>query len=521
MPKSTIMDPRCVLALVAALAVAAVCCPRADAIVGGGPVSLDVHPYQVAIVQADKTPVTGQYCGGSIRDEWHIITAAHCVFDNNTSHSGQPLAPAQIDVLAGAENLRQPGSGQRVDVASISFDPQYASATLVHDAALLTLATRLTSGTKVASIGLVDDARWAPNVTPAGTPLFVTGWGDTSTTGSANYPDLLQGVSVPLVSDQDCQDDYAAGIPPVDIYPAVEACAGDTHDACFGDSGGPLVLQNDPSGPADDRLVGIVSSGPEQGCGRPDLPGIYTEVAAPSIRAFLLQPDPPAAPANISAPTLTGTAAIGEQLTCSPGEWTGSPSFSYQFVRSTAAGDVGVAASGAQSAYTVSAQDAGTALRCIVTAVNPGGASVAATPPTAVVAGPPPPQQPPNTNNSAQDSHAPVARVTRAVCTTTRCTLTVTVSDAGFSAGIKAVQATVRSTYRGKCTKHGRRVSCTRHKTIKPTVAALSANRFKVVASKLPVGTQRFTLVAVDKAGHRQALPTTKTVKTKKPRKRR
>jgi hypothetical protein len=49
----------------------------------------------------------------------------------------------------------------------------------------------------------------------------------------------------------------------------------------------------------------------------------------------------------------------------------------------------------------------------------------------------------------------------------------------------------------------------------------LLANRFKVVASRLPVGTQRFTLIAVDRAGHRQALPTTKTVRTKRPRKRR
>ena len=173
----------------------------------------------------------------------------------------------------------------------------------------------------------------------------------------------------------------------------------------------------------------------------------------------------------------------------------------------------------------------GNPLRCDVKATNGGGKALASSAPVIVtVPGtqpppqtPPPPQQPPNTfpSPNQQDSNAPVARVTRTVCTVTRCTLTVTVTDAGYSAGVKALQASVRSTYRGKCTMHCWRVSCTRHKTIKPTVAARSANRFKVVASKLPVGTQRFTLVAVDKAGHRQALPTTKTVKTKKPRKRR
>jgi hypothetical protein len=130
---------------------------------------------------------------------------------------------------------------------------------------------------------------------------------------------------------------------------------------------------------------------------------------------------------------------------------------------------------------------------------------------------------PPNQGGSQtlQDTAAPVARVTKTTCTATRCTLSVSVTDAGFSAGIKTVQSSVRSTYRTKCKRKGRTVTCTKHRTIKPSVAALTATRFKVVASKLPYGTQRFTLVAIDKAGHRQALPTTKTVKTKKPKKRR
>ena len=168
----------------------------------------------------------------------------------------------------------------------------------------------------------------------------------------------MRGVQVKAVSDTTCNADYQSDIPPIPFDGTVQTCAGDTtsggKDACQGDSGGPLVKTNGASSTADDELVGIVSSG--EGCGRADFPGVYTEVAAPSIRAFLTLANPPAAPTNTSAPTLAGAAAIGQQLTCSPGEWTGAPTFSYQFVRTTAAGDVGVAASGAQPAYVVTAR---------------------------------------------------------------------------------------------------------------------------------------------------------------------
>jgi hypothetical protein len=135
---------------------------------------------------------------------------------------------------------------------------------------------------------------------------------------------------------------------------------------------------------------------------------------------------------------------------------------------------------------------------------------------------PPPPVEPPHQFPSQNlDTAAPVARVTKTTCTATRCTLLVRVTDAGFSAGIKTVQSSVRSTYRSRCRRNGKTVACTKHRTIKPTVAALTSTQFKVVASKLPFGTQVFTLVAVDKAGHHQALPTRKTITTKKPRPRR
>jgi trypsin len=500
MPTRNSMGQRWVLASAAALVAGAVCCPQAMAIIGGAPEAITQHPYQVALLNNAKgAAISSQYCGGSIRDEWHIITAAHCVVDTYFTAEGQVASPAQIDVLAGTARLSTESAGQRPHVAAISYDPFFDSGTLSNDAALLTLATPLTLDASKQPVQLIGaaDSPLSP-----GEPLYVTGWGDTDKTSVNAYPDNLQGVQVNMVSDHDCELDYA----PTELATAVELCAAAPNkDSCQGDSGGPLVRANSFIA-ADDRLVGIVSFG--FACANSHWPGVYTEIGASSVRSFVAQANPPQAPA------LGGSAAVGQQLTCSPGAWSGSPSFSYQFVRSTSAGDVGVASNG-PSAYTVSSADAGTSLRCIVTATNAGGTSLAESGRTAPVPGL-------NRNPSANslDKTAPVAKVIKTRCTARRCVLTVTVTDAGYSAGIKTVQSSVTSTYRGTCRKNGRKVRCTKHKTKKLSAKKLAARKFQIVASKLPIGKQLFTLYAVDKANHRQHLATKKTVTTKRKKRR-
>ncbi len=482
---------------------------------GGVQVKIADHPYQVALVHAGVAAANpaGQYCGGTIRDSTHVITAAHCVF--NLDGSGQPAQPDQIDVLAGTSDLGHEEDGQRVQVQRVSFEPDYDANQFSYDAALLTLATPLQNLPDIQPTQIVDDDTWQAIST--GDSLFVTGWG--STTYGGPTVTKLRGVSVQYYTPEDCEDKPSFI---VDLEPGQICATSPGKDACQGDSGGPLVVSTGPSTPADDRLAGIVSSG--VGCGSSQFPGIYTEAAYPPIRAFLEQADPPPAPALQAGPVLTGQATVGRQLTCSPGNWSGSPSFTYQFVRSVQSRDVGVAAAGASNQYTITSADLGAMLRCDVRAANSGGSALASSAPTGTVAAAPAtqPTSPPSTPSPVQQSqtnldlNAPVARITKVSCTVTRCTLSVSVSDAGFSAGIRAVQASVRSTYRARCTRHGRKVACTKHKTGKPSVKALSATRFRVVASKLPVGKQLFTLVAVDKAGHRQALPTRKTVTTKR-----
>ena len=133
--------------------------------------------------------------------------------------------------------------------------------------------------------------------------------------------------------------------------------------ACNGDSGGPLVN-------ADGRLAGIISS--TAGCAS-NQPNFAANVAEAEIRDFLTGNDHPAAAprggtdADLSS---NGDARPAATLTCSPGTWSGTPTYAFSFV-DTATG--AVLQSGPSSTYGVTGTDADRTIGCDVTATNAGG----------------------------------------------------------------------------------------------------------------------------------------------------
>jgi uncharacterized protein YodC (DUF2158 family) len=98
---------------------------------------------------------------------------------------------------------------------------------------------------------------------------------------------------------------------------------------------------------------------------------LFSMLLAPALAAAIVAPTTPTAPApvNTAAPTLTGTPALGQTLTCSLGSWANNPTgYSYAWLRS------GVPIAGqAGSTYVVQAADQGHTISCQVTAANGGG----------------------------------------------------------------------------------------------------------------------------------------------------
>jgi Trypsin len=243
-------------------------------IVGGAGVPANRYPFQIALLDKrnGKKGFNKQFCGGSLIDASHVLTAAHCVAGRATS------GPTNLRVLAGVTLLNSK-EGQTHQIESITIHPQYDGKTQRYDAAVLRLETPLDTSLHppIRPAGPGETALETP-----GTMLTVTGWGNMRqhVTGKKNrnkrpkYSHGLREVQVPVVANDECVGDYG-GKGNGQVSPDVMLCAGQAGlDSCSGDSGGPLFV----STPGGYVQVGIVSWG--EGCAAPYRPGVYTRVSA-------------------------------------------------------------------------------------------------------------------------------------------------------------------------------------------------------------------------------------------------
>lgn len=90
---------------------------------------------------------------------------------------------------------------------------------------------------------------------------------------------------------------------------------------------------------------------------------------------------PSSAPVNTSAPVLSGTARVGQELTVTTGSWSGNPAPT--FTRQWKRGSANVGSGGLT--YTLVAADAGAIMTCVVTATNSEGSTSATSSATSAV----------------------------------------------------------------------------------------------------------------------------------------
>jgi hypothetical protein len=114
-------------------------------------------------------------------------------------------------------------------------------------------------------------------------------------------------------------------------------------------------------------------------------------------------------PKNVTPPTITGTAEVGQKLVATRGTWTGNPTaFQYSWNRCDADSACLTIAGATKKTYVPTNSDVGHTLRVTVTARNAAGATAAASAPSAVVS---PSGCPPGTAAIPVAQLAPPARL--------------------------------------------------------------------------------------------------------------
>ncbi len=243
-------------------------------IVGGDKADADAWPWMAALIEPGwGSDYLNQYCGGSLIHPRWILTAAHCVKDDD----GLITDVRNIEAVLGTHDLKS-GPGQHFAVKQILVHPLYGDgnySTPDSDIALLELETP--------AEGYPTIPVYTGSDTLAGKESIVIGWG--STRGWGNLPRvmdpwILRQVTVPAVSNEECKRAFAEeGY--IDTDYTIDSsmlCAGDINggkDSCYGDSGGPLIVQDEGIW----KVAGLVSWGEGFYCGEPGLYGVYTRVS--------------------------------------------------------------------------------------------------------------------------------------------------------------------------------------------------------------------------------------------------
>ena len=249
--------------------------PRETRVVGGTAVSNGKYPFMVSLQynRAGTSPLEDHFCGGTLIDASHVLTAAHCADIVNGARGSGYVPASRLRIVVGTTVLNS-SQGQARGItgsSAISIHPSYSPAQLAYDVAVIKL-NKPVSGLQPIGLDLVNSQRFEN----AGRPLSVAGWGTTSTGGVP--VNRMREARPPVVSDIAAKRAYRSS-----FIPSLMVAAGKQGvDSCFGDSGGPLFAP--VSGGY--RQVGITSFGSNR-CAQAGYPGVYTEISAPEIGNFV------------------------------------------------------------------------------------------------------------------------------------------------------------------------------------------------------------------------------------------
>lgn len=235
-------------------------------VVGGSPVLIGEYPWIVTLgYKRSENSFMKWKCGGSLITKIHVLTAAHCIKNQNVF-----LVRIGDNNLYSDDDDTEP---EDIPIRSKIIHENYNGIEYSYDIAILKLKRAVTHpGAWPICLPLAENMRSKSFVKYQ--PV-VAGWGTDSYDGQSSS--ILQKVTVPVVSNEECKRSYEKY--QNFIIDEKILCAGYPNgrkDACKGDSGGPLMVISSENQNVRVTQIGIVSYGLK--CAEAGFPGIYTRV---------------------------------------------------------------------------------------------------------------------------------------------------------------------------------------------------------------------------------------------------
>lgn len=255
---------------------------RRELIMGGEAVD-GPHPWMVSLQHRNF-----HFCGGTLLDEWHVLTAAHC--ETHVRCTGDVCEGVDVNIrrrnISSLAEDEFPGCSTILRSALWVSHPQYSgSPRHLHDIAIIRLRDPVPDSTAcrayglsaraASSVDLLQQPLRRSNIVP-GSPVQAVGWGRL----------WLDGPSSPILLDTPMRAVLAVGCRRAwhsllgdDQICAAGGSNGETRDVCNGDSGGPMIV------PGTNVQVGVVSYSHK--CGTPGVPSVFTDPRTPAHHQWI------------------------------------------------------------------------------------------------------------------------------------------------------------------------------------------------------------------------------------------